>query len=558
MIRWAPTAFLLLGAPAFGQSISPPGTVPAGQRNGPAVTACGVTAGCVNALNYSNPASGLVPGTSYVDEDDTPGLQTSLNAIANSTSLRTDWILPPATRPSGYYNICASYLAPPNNFQTKIFLHFRGLIRVLSGCNTAGMAVPNDGRTAMVYFPFNKSGGSAYNQQDYGQIYVDGLYADGENLVNFGIYNVATNIEFENITLRNVMGGAANQNANFYCSGGGSIGFMGKNLLGNYNDPAQSGSPFYGSGTYPAFGWWNDGLNSHGCHDSFISNIQVVNVGQAGFEDTAGDGMFYQAMQAYGNVAGSDTYGRPPYDYELTDNVVSLLASYWGGATVAGLHVVRNCTLYHCATATHALQITGGFSINGPPSGMVADYGANYIVWGFDFQNLVGTCITQTDSSGSPQTTPGVWFSALTSIGENTNCPLAVGFMPKSLGNLFVQTELAMYGRTAYSGTVPYSPSSGTTLTAGGEPAMEVNGASTLAALTIKLPFPNPTYPYQTYYADFWVPVTALTMQDSTGGTTDLRAMPTSIAASSTAGCHVAFTYSTAASKWGAFKTGTC
>jgi hypothetical protein len=348
--------------------------------------------------------------------------------------------------------------------------------------------------------------------------------------------------------------------------------------MGNYDDP-WAPTIYYGQGTYPAYNFLNYWSPSHtaGIHDSTICCIAPINAAIANVWDASGKGMMYLGgMQAYGDTAGSDQYGAPCYNWALTDSVVELKDSYAGGTQevsacvgVAGTPPSAGILILHdtnvnIATATHAIEVSGGFAgVNPPAYGFLAEYGAHYTLDHYDFQpSFAVSCFGQYDTNGVIQTTPiPSAFASITQIGSLINCPLAIGTQPQSVGDLFVQTDIIQNGRKFDNGIVDYqgtsAPVTGSTITAGVEPGADVTLTAGLASLTIKLPYVNVSYSHQKYSLDFWGGViTTLSMQDASGGTSDLQGMPTTVAG--TTGCHYEFEYVAVLSKWRTYiKSGT-
>lgn len=514
---------------AYGGSIGGGGTsggVVGGGPTGPVGSDCGITTGCV--LNQHN-TSGNVPGTSYADEDDVTGLQAALNAAVNNPALQGVMQVPTATRPSGYYNICAASLIIPNGiFNTKMTLDFsQAKIRVLPGCNPTGMINTSGTATTletMFFVPFPK-GSTGFHTQDHDQLFIKGLYLDGWGIAQVGIWSDASIVNYEDVTLRNVAGGAGNANTNFYCQGGGDISFTGHNSMINTNDP---GLTLYGSGTYPAYNFYNK-PNPEGCHDSFISHISAINAAIANFDDEECSGMFYYDMQGYGNNANDNLYGRPLYNFKLTDACTSLRDSYAGGAELAGVYVT------HTAVQNQILEILGGMEINAVPYGVLADYGAQYMIKDYSFQNYSTACVGQYDSSGTIQTTAGNWFASQTQIGGNSNCGVATSTAANATGPLTVNGPLTVDGAImsngiVVSGTCPtLAFTNGATIpTAYLTSCATGSGSGTLTSATLELPngaltgcvLPTAGYRFNIVITPG---VTTLTVADACGSTGDVQ-----------------------------------
>lgn len=494
-------------------------------------TICANSAGCFSA--YAVNPSGNLAGTATLpngqDEDDIVGLQTYLNNAIANPALQGKVVIPPATRASGYYDICAASLIVPNNiFNSKITIDgSQAKIRVLPGCSGTGFVNTSGTATTlmtMFFVPFPK-GSSGFHTQDHDQLFIKGLFLDGWGIAQVNVWNDASIVNYEDITLRNVAGGAGNANTNFYGQGGGDVSFTGHNSMINTNDP---GHVLYGSGTYPAYNFYNK-PNPEGMHDSFISHISAINAAIANFDDEECSGMFYYDMQGYGNNANDNLFGRPLYNFKLTDACTVLRDSYAGGATQAGVYVT------HTAVQNQILEILGGMEINAVPYGVLADYGAQYMIKDYSFQNYSTACVGQYDSGGTIQTTAGNWFASQTQIGGNSNCSVATSNAANATGPLTVNGPLVVDGAImsngiVVSGTCPtLAFTNGATLSAAYQTSCATgSGSGTLTSATLQLPngatsgcvLPTPGYRFNIVITPG---VTTLTVADACGSTADVQ-----------------------------------
>ena len=368
-----------------------------------AINSCGYF--CV--LNYRN-ASGNVPGTSAIPEDDSSGINAALYAIGSSFNLSGIAVLPPASRPSGKYYLCQTPVTIPGGLPSFTGLHMLGAeIDILPGCTPSSSVIAGMVQTASAASP------SGYPQSDYQKAIIDGGIIDGRGLAQPMRINAGRTV-LENLKLRNAPGGIGNTYAELVIANGGDISFGPGMIFGAYNDPGNTIYP--NAASVPAYGVLNIGG-----HDSQLGQFTVIGAQIAGVEDLNGSGMRWLDFHPFGNAAAAapNNIMVPQYSFEGTDQAQEVRI-YADTPQAAYMHITHGTT-----APNHVVKITGnGFStqssLTWPANGIVLDAGAQVDIEQFDFQTLPAgssSCISQT----------GGTFATATTISNNQNCPITTG-----------------------------------------------------------------------------------------------------------------------------------